>query len=271
MKQLAVSSFAYRYNIGFDGFASPRPLTAENFLRRAGDLGFQGVQICENLGIAKMSREELLRIKELARELGLFIEVGMNGAEKENLLLHREIAETLGSDFVRVVLGGKSRKTEAEAAEASKGFTYTIGSVLPLFKQSKIRIGMENHFDLPTRWLKAIADAVNDEYLGLILDTTNCIHFLERPEEALEICRGRIVSVHLKDYSVKKIEAGHCISGTVLLDGELSVQPFLDACDSIVMEMTIRRPEGFTADQILQWEDEAVAVSAGRLMDCVKR
>ena len=271
MKRLAVSSFAFRYNIGFDGFEPPRRLSTAGFLERAHALGFQGVQLCENLGILKMTQNELTQIRELARKLGLFIEVGMNGAEKDNLEKHLGIALSLSSNFLRVVLGGRSCKKNDEIAGAVSHYIDTIRSVLPLFKSKNIQVGIENHFDLPTPALRKIVDTINDNNLGLILDTTNCIHFLERPEEALEICRGRIVSVHLKDYCVKKVEAGHFISGTVLMDGELNVQLFLDCCENIVMEMTVRRPENYTPDQVVEWEDQAVAASARKLMSCLNQ
>jgi hypothetical protein len=73
------------------------------------------------------------------------------------------------------------------------------------------------------------------------------------------------MSAHLKDYLPQKVEAGHFISGTVLGEGELDVLPFLYACDNIIMEMTIRRPDGQTAEQVLEWERGAVAASAKAL------
>jgi len=266
MKRLALSSFAYRYNIGFDGFSPAQPLTATEFIRRAHALGFHGVQLCENLRIAQMQDGELVKLRCLAQELGLFIEVGMNGANKLNLQTHLAIARSLGSSFLRVVLGGKSCKTADAIETARSRYIAEIRSILPLYKKANIRIGIENHFDLPTRALREIVDEINDEDAGLILDTTNCFHFFERPEETLGVFDGRIVSVHLKDYSAKKVEAGHFISGTILLDGELNIQPFLACSDNMVLEMTIRRPDGFTSEQILSWEDEAVAVSASRLV-----
>lgn len=266
MKTLAISSFAYRYAIGFDGFRPKSPLGADEFLRQAKALGFQGVQLCENLGIAQMTDAQLDGVGSLARELGLFIEVGMNGATEEKLYRHLEICKRLDSGFLRVVLGGKSCKNKDEAVREQLRHTDVLRAVLPMFKQARVSIGIENHFDLPTYALRQIIDAIDDENVNLIFDTTNCIHFLERPQEALEICKGRIASIHLKDYTVKKVEAGHLVAGAVLGDGELEIPGILQSCDRIVLEMTIRRSPEESIEDVLQWEQHAVVASASRLL-----
>lgn len=267
MKKTAIGSFAYRYAVGINGFMPPEPMNAFAFLRKAKQLSFQGVQFCENLHYAQFSEKDIAALDALAKELGLFVEVGMNGANEENLLYHLKLAKQLSSSFVRVVLGGKSCKNPRETYEAQKAFTKILSNVLPAFRDQGVTLGIENHFDLPTYALRDIVDELDDDHVGLILDTTNCIHFLERPEEALQRCSGRIVSVHMKDYRTQKIEAGHLITGTELGKGELNIFPFLACCDRIVLEMTIRRSEEMTPEQAVGWEDRAVKASSAKLME----
>jgi len=265
MKNIGISSFAYRYSIGLPGLIPINPMSALDFLHSAHELGFQGVQLCENLNISDMDDAEWALIKNRADELGLFLEVGMNTVTVDSLTKHIEIADRLSASFLRVVLGGPRCYKAEDAYRARDEFIAIFQQVLPLAKKYHIAMGIENHFDLPTYALREIVDAVDDESLGLIVDTTNGIHFLERPEETLEICRGRIVSIHLKDYLPQKVEAGHFISGTVLGNGDLDVLPFLCACDNIIMEMTTRRPNGYTIGQVIQWEKNTVEASAKAL------
>lgn len=247
-----------------------KPLDIHGFLKHAKDLGFQGVQLCENLGIARMDEESLRTVNRDAVALGLSVEVGMNGADRENLYHHLKIAENLSANLVRVVLGGKSCKRKEEAEQAQLYYLGILREVLPAFRDSGITIGIENHFDLPTRALREMVEAVNDPAVTLILDTTNCIHFMERPEEALELCRGRIGEVHLKDYKAQKIEAGHLFSGTVLGEGELDVRRFLECCDRIVLEMTIRRSRQQSAKEVISWEEDSVKRSAKNLVSLLE-
>lgn len=265
MKVTVLGSYAYRYGIGFREYMPDKPMTVRELLVKARALGFQGVQLCENLKIAQMSPAELEEVRETAREQGLFLEVGMNGAREDSLYRHLDIACQLSSGFVRIALGGKSCKKQEEIEQVRKDYTQVIRAVLPAFRERGVTMGIENHFDLPTWALREMVEEIDDDRVKLILDTTNCIHFLERPEEALEICRGRLASVHLKDYTVQKIEAGHLVSGTVLGEGELNVQPFLECCDQITLEMTVRRSAALPAAEVVPWENAAVTASANRL------
>jgi len=270
MKNIGLSSFAYRYNIGFSGFMPEKPMDSLAFLKAAYENGFSGVQLCENLGIAQADNNQLKQIKALASELGLFLEVGMNTVTAESIVRHLEIAKTLSASFLRIVLVGPRLTDPRAVNEACDKYTAMLSQTLSLAKKYGISMGLENHFDLPTYALKNIVETINDNTIGLIVDTTNAIHFLERPEETLSICEGHIVSIHLKDYLPQKVEAGHFISGTILGQGDLNPRPFINACDNIIMEMTVRRLEGYTIPQVLEWEHHAVATSAKMLLELCK-
>ena len=90
--RLGLGSFAYRYAIGCEGFRPLQPMTTLDFLIAAHQMGFEGVQLCENLNYAKLSREELLKVKEKAAELNLFLELGMRDLTLENILFHLDLA-----------------------------------------------------------------------------------------------------------------------------------------------------------------------------------
>jgi len=79
-------------------------MTIVDFLYEAKRLGFQGVQLCENFNLLDLNKKELFNIKEIADNLGLFIEIGMNDLTENNLFKHMKIAKILSSNLLRVVI-----------------------------------------------------------------------------------------------------------------------------------------------------------------------
>lgn len=265
-----LGSFAFRYAIGFDGFTPPRPMGSIEILEEAHRLGFGGVQLCENLKYTALGKEELNRVKEKADHLGLFIELGMNSISIENLMKHLDIAKVLSSKFLRIVLGSNGPTPEVSQDDLKAKAVDAIRRVLPWYREQGIAIGIENHFDLPAGKLVEIVEEINDPGVGLILDTTNGLGFVEKPEETLQLFKGHIVSVHLKDYIIKKTEAGYMMTGMTLGEGRLDARYILDEVVkenpnlSVIMEMTTRRQDNQSVEQVIVWEREVVKNSAER-------
>lgn len=275
--RVGIGSFAFRYAIGRGEFQPPKPMTAMDFLSEAHQLGFGGVQLCENLGYSSLSDDELLEIKNKADRLGLFIEIGMRHLTPENLSRHLEIAEILSSRFLRMVLGPQQPSPEADPEALREKSTRILLDALPQFKRQGVTVGIENNFDLPSEYLVRIAKDVDDEHVGLILDTTNCIGFIERPQETLQIFQPHILSVHLKDYAIRRVEAGFIMTGTTLGEGWLDIDGLLRAIlesnqvQSIIMEMCTRREDQHTVEETLAWEREAIEKSASFLQETLER
>lgn len=273
--RIGLGSFAFRYAVGFAGFVPKEPMDAFAFLHEASRLGFHGIQLCENLRYSDMKDGELSSLRTQAEKLGMFIEVGMNSMSVESLGRHLDIAGTLSSGFLRVVLGGGSPLPEKDVDEFKRSAVETLKIVLPRCRQQGVKIGIENHFDLPSKHLLEIVHTVGDENIGLILDTTNGIGFTEAPEETMNIFNGHILSVHLKDYKIRKIEAGYMMTGAVLGEGTLRIDKILkevlenNPLDSVIMEMTVRRGENHLVEDVIAWERDAVEKSAKKLFEIV--
>ena len=121
--------------------------------------------------------------------------------------------------------------------------TGILKEALPYCKEHNIRIGIENHFDLTSDDLVEIVRLIDDESVGLILDTTNCLGFIEKPSETLEKFGPYLFSVHLKDYLVEKVEAGYLVSGTVLGEGLLDCEQILKGCIKYNPDCNITRDD----------------------------
>lgn len=270
--RLGLGSFAYRYAIGCEGFRPLQPMTTLDFLEAAHQMGFEGVQLCENLHYAELSREELIKVKEKAAELNLFVELGMRDLTLENILFHLDLAELLSASFLRVVLGKNRPVPEEAPGKLVDSAIKTLKAVLPRCEQQGVIIGLENHFDLRTQDLLTIVQEVNDPRVGMILDTTNCLGFVERLEETLKALSPYLLSIHLKDYFIKKVEAGYLITGTALGEGWLDTAGIVTQLFdlprellSIIIELTVRRGEQQSPEEILASEQAAIERSLAYL------
>lgn len=270
---IMLGSFAFRYAIGFGNFKPEKPMAALDFLVEARNLGMKGVQLCENLNYANLSDEEFYLIKSKTQELGLEIEIGMKNLNRDNLKRHLAIAERLYSNFIRVVLGNTAEAPEEEPQLLTDSAIELLKEFLPYLEKNNICIGIENHFDVPTEELLRLVREVDSKFVGLIFDSTNAIGFVEHPEKTLAMMKPNLISIHLKDYKMKKVEAGYMMTGTVLGEGWLDTEGMLREIaecgnlKSIVIEMTIRREEGRSMDDIIEWELESIRKSVQYLKE----
>lgn len=255
--RVGIGSFAFRYAIGFRGFRPGKPMSAADFLETAAEGGWEGAQLCENLGYASLSDADLAAVAAQAERLRLFVEIGLNGLTDQNLGRHLDIAEMFGSDLVRVVVG------ETGVEESLK----ILRSALPRLRSQRITLGLENHFDLTMDQLIDIVRQLGDERVGIIFDTTNGLGFLARPQEDIVKARPYLVSIHIKDYTILKVEAGYFVTGAVLGKGMLNVPTVLRCAvgapnlRSIILEMTVKRDETATVDAVIHREQAAVVES----------
>jgi sugar phosphate isomerase/epimerase len=269
--RIGIGSYAFRYNIGFDGFAPCERMGLFEFIDAAEGLGLQGVQFCENLNYAGLSGKILEKARATLADRGMFVELGMRDMSYDNLMRHVEIAEMLGSDLIRVVAGTPSAYPDAESGSLKRQLLDVFERALPEIQEKELRIGLENHFDLPTRDLVSVVEKVGSSNVGMVFDTTNGLGFIERPEETLELLLPHLLSIHLKDYVVQKVEAGYLVRGAVLGEGYLDYKGLLTrafsqkSLVSVVLEMTVRRDDEMNVEETVIWERNQVERSAEEL------
>lgn len=262
--EIGLTSYAFRY-------AQEAGQGCRSLVEAAADMGFRRVQLCENTEIACLRRPQLAELAELSADLGVVLELGIKGLSEESLDRHVEAAAALGCGTLRVVLSErKPENAEEQTALEERAFSI-LDSRRAALRDAEIIVGLENHFDLPTERLVYLADILGPGLVGLILDTSNCLGFLESPENALRLMGDRILSVHLKDYLVRKHPQGYSIVGAVLGQGQLDVSGFVASISAlrsrptILLELAVVPAPGMEPDAVLRWEREAVRMSKERL------
>lgn len=265
--RVGIGSYAYRYAVGFPGFTPSKPMSILDFVDAAHSLGAGGVQLCENLSYADLPEADLSAVRTFCDENEMFIEIGMRDCTTENIEKHLKIARLMGSDLIRLVLGAPSNTPEPDPDELEERSIRVLKDLVPILDSDGIRIAVENHFDLRTERLVRIIERVDSDAVGFVLDTTNGIGFVEKPEQTLEALLPRLLSVHLKDYTMEKVEAGYAMRGCALGDGWLDYQGTLERVlssrpdVSIILELTARRKDDRSLQETIRGEAELIRTS----------
>jgi sugar phosphate isomerase/epimerase len=261
--RFGLSSYIYRYAIAGLGDRTAARLGAVDLLERAAALGLQVVQFCENLPLARLTvaeREELLRA---SRRLGVAIEIGTRGLEVEALLEQVDLAATLGSRALRLVLGAADPEVIAEALQPP----------LRRCHERQVVLAIENHCDLRSTQLADLIRRMDSRWLTVCLDTANSTGQLERPMETIAALGPYITQLHLKDFAVEKSSIGYRVAGRILGQGWLDVPAVLAAVmgrgrDPDVLLEQWMEPEGSLEETLAKeqaWVESSVQAARAYL------
>jgi sugar phosphate isomerase/epimerase len=221
-----VTSYAFTWEIGIPGFEFPEPgsgapvesLSAVGLLDRAASLEVGVVQVLDNLPLHTASPEELHGLRRRADSLGLALEVGTKGIDPQHLRAYLGVALELGSPFVRVVVDTVTLHPSPDEAVA------TLREVLPAYDAAGIGIAIENHDRFSSAVLLSVLERLGNPRVGICLDTVNSLGALEGPEIVVGTLGPRTVSVHVKDFEVRR--ARHAMG--LIVEGEPAGRGRLD-------------------------------------------
>jgi 3-oxoisoapionate decarboxylase len=267
--RIGISSWAYPWAVGVPGFEPERPMTALDLLDRAAELDVTVVQIADNLPLHTLSGEDLRAVRDAADARGLQLEVGTVGCTPSIFRRYLAIAMELGSPLVRVVLD------TAVAQPAPAEVVATMRAVIPAFEEAGVDLLIENHDRFPARELRRIVHAVESDRMGVCLDTVNSLGCLEPVQTVLETLRPMVRNVHLKDFTIQRVEnrMGFTVSGAPVGAGALDVPGLLAQVGemagdvSVVLEQWPVAEDALTAT--LRKEEAWAAQSITYLKACV--
>ena len=169
-------------------------------VQRAADIGVHVVHFLDNLPLDSFDDRMLDRARDLAQEHNIEVEVGTRGTEPEHLRKYLGIAERMGAHLVRTM--GGWHKAPAPLDEIKTNFR----QVLPQFSNAGVRIALENYEAYSTSDIAAIVREIDNPSLGVCLDLTNSFAAMESADEILENLAPFTISVHLKEFTVERLE-----------------------------------------------------------------
>jgi sugar phosphate isomerase/epimerase len=232
-------------------------MTAHDLLERAAGLGVGVVQIADNLPLEETDIDALA---VRAQELGIALEAGTCGIERETLERYLEIAQRIGSPVLRTLLDSSTwHPTPEEAAEA-------LRRVAPAFERASIVLAIENHDRFPAATLRQVVEAAGSAHVGVCLDTANSLGCGEGIEQVLAALGGLTVNVHIKDFVVRRLphNKGFAVEGVPAGRGLLDIPAILARIPrqvSVIVELwpppeasveaSIAKEEAWAAESVL--------------------
>lgn len=222
--QIGAGSYLFRYAVGTDKVRPPHPLGPVELVERAAALGFDLVQFADNLPLHPYGEQVWNQTRETARKYGLTLEVGTAGTKPERMRQYLKIAKCLDAKLLRITPhASDTHPTREEAADA-------IREVLPAFREAGVAIAIENHFTMASEDLLWLVREIDDETVGICLDTANSIVQQEWPMETVRLLGDYAISLHMKDYkmSAHPDGVGVLIEGAPLGEGDQQIQAILD-------------------------------------------
>jgi 3-oxoisoapionate decarboxylase len=223
--RLGVSSYTFVWAAGVPGYEVPvHPLTPEELLNKAVALGVHVVQIGDNIPLGHLPGVQADRLRMRAEQLKIEIELGTRGIHPDHLRSYLCLARRLNSRLLRVVTDNRDdRPSAAEVADA-------LRLVVVEFERAAVQIAIENHDRFTSGTLREIVDTVGSKQVGICFDTANSFGCLEGPEAVLECLAPLVISLHVKDFWVRRLphKFGFIVEGRPAGQGHLDIPRLLE-------------------------------------------
>ncbi len=204
---------------------APRPLTVEEMLEQTRELGGEVFQICDYPLIETFDDARLSRVRALAEDAGIALELGTRGVRPDHLRRYLDLASRLGATFVRSMLNtADHRPTVTEA-------TGLLAEVVPAYAGRGVTLGLETYEQVATEDLLAVLRAVDSPHLGVCLDPGNSVARLESPADVIDATAPYVVNIHVKDFSFTRRDGwvGFTFAGCPLGEGLLDYDHLIRA------------------------------------------
>lgn len=199
-------------------------MTPFELLEEAAAFGVSVVQIADNLPLDALSPAELRRVGRTAQVQDVTLEMGTRGIDPDHLLRYVEIAESLSSSLLRVVVDTKRAHPEPPAIAAR------LRKMVPDLEASGVTLAVENHDRLPAVALRRIMEEVDSPRVGICLDTANSIGANEGVAHVLATLAPWIANLHVKDITIRRLShlMGFLVEGAPAGKGDLDIPDLLN-------------------------------------------
>ena len=250
-----ISSYTYTWAIGVPGHEPQTPLDTTGLLQKAIDNSLSVVQIADNLPLHLLGNEKLEELCNMASRSGIELEAGARGLTHESLASYVEIARIIKARILRFVIDGAGYEPEPRQVVT------IIKSFLRLLEKHNIILALENHDRFPSSTFREMMQSINHPSLGICLDSVNSLGIAEGLETVVENLAPYTVNLHVKDFSIKRIDhkMGFIVEGVPAGKGFLDLPSILsklkpwNKCHSAIIELWT--PPEASISQTIEKED----------------
>jgi sugar phosphate isomerase/epimerase len=199
---------------GPQGFADGNPAAALEFARAR---GLDGILFPTPRTVSPgLDDVELKATRDLADDLGLFLEVGVGclgpfGDEAERLeelenMVHASVA--LGCTQFFAYTRSERRHAEIEHEAQLRVIDRTIAALVPLLRGLGCRLNVKTHEDLSSHDVLRLVDGWGTDVVGVSLDVANLVVRGEDPVAATRRLAPYVHQTHLEDVALFFVETG---------------------------------------------------------------
>jgi sugar phosphate isomerase/epimerase len=209
---------------------APRPMSLEDFLRRARDLEVDGVSL-ESCFFPRLDSNYLAEIKGILDSYRLDrvyawghpdgLEGGTNLVAYDDMLASIERANAIGADVMRVVGSSLMFRHQPHEPQIER-LTRMFSDAVSVASSHAIRLAVENHIDFNAEEMLRLVTGVDSPYLGVNFDTGNFVRLLDDPIKGMEKLAKFVYATHIKDLKPQKSVAAdewYFFSSTPVGDG----------------------------------------------------
>ena len=214
-KKIGIDSYCYHRFFGEVYPQQPQPdrrMTLEDFLRRAHELGVDGVSL-ESCFLPEFSAGYLAHVKQVLDEYGLDrvyawghpdgLEGGTNTDAYQEMIGSFERARQVGAKVMRVVGSSLMFRNQPHQPQIDR-LARMFREAVKVAESHGIRMAVENHIDFTADEMLQLLDAVGSPYLGINFDTGNFLRLLDDPIKGMAKLAPRVYATHIKDLKVQR-------------------------------------------------------------------
>jgi 3-oxoisoapionate decarboxylase len=189
-----------------------RKMTVESFLKRAHELGVDGVTL-ESCFIPAFTSDYLEGVKGILDEYKMDrvygwghpdgLEGGKNRKAYDEMIGSFEYAKEVGADVMKVVgssLQFRHEPHEPQIERLSKMFSDAVKTA----EKYGVRLAVENHIDFNSDEMLTLLTNVASPYLGMNFDTGNFLRLLDDPIKGMAKLAKHVLATHVKDLKPQK-------------------------------------------------------------------
>jgi len=187
-------------------------MTLEDFIRRAKQLGVDGVSL-ESCFIDRFDAAYLSEVKGLLDENKLDrvfawghpdgLEGGKNPKMFEDMMKSIEYSSAIGASVMRVVGSSLLFRFEPHGPQLEK-LSEWFSIAAKEVERKGIKMAIENHLDFNSDEMLQLFKNVNSPNVGINFDTGNFVRVLDDPVKAMKKLVKYAFATHIKDLRIQK-------------------------------------------------------------------
>jgi sugar phosphate isomerase/epimerase len=215
---IGATSYVFRYLLS-DREESPG---LHELIQIAWEAGLDRLQICENAQPLKLDCWQWAGLKEEADRLSLHLTLGCMTLDPHVVAQYLDRVVAIGGSVLRIVL--ERSETSRLTKDRIRSF---LDAVIPALERTRIRLAIENHFEIPAKLLAESVAPYPRELIGFCIDAANSLRNFEDADRVFDFLGDRALSFHLKDYRVAGTNVDFTVSGAPFGEGQIDVEHLL--------------------------------------------